>query len=239
MYFVRTPYIIKKLFSEIIWELPNNENKIYLTFDDGPHPEITPWILEQLSKHDAKATFFCSGKNAEQYPEIVAQILKDGHTTGNHGYSHLNGWKTKDDDYLEDFKKANDLLVKNTNDSESEKILKQVQDDSMQQVQGDILRNTLNDKMLFRPAYGKIKNSQIFKLKSQVKIVNWSLMPGDFDSSISLEKCFENFTKNIKTGDIIVLHDNEKSWKHLEYCLPKWLAFIDNKGLKSEAISLQ
>jgi peptidoglycan/xylan/chitin deacetylase (PgdA/CDA1 family) len=247
MYFVRIPYIIKKLFSEIIWELPNNENKIFLTFDDGPHPEITPWILEKLRKHDAKATFFCSGKNVEQYPGIIAQILKDGHTIGNHGYAHLNGWKTKDDVYLEDFKKANDLLVKNTNNSKSEKILKQVQDDIMQQVQDESMQKTQddnmqkiqNDKLLFRPAYGKIKKSQLFKLKSQVKIVKWSLMPGDFDSSFSSEKCLENLTRNIKTGDIIVLHDNEKSWKHLEYCLPKWLAFIDNKGLKSETISLQ
>ena len=74
MYFVRTPYIIKKLFPQHIWDLPNRENKIYLTFDDGPHPEITPWILEELKKYDAKATFFCLGAHAETYPEIVNHI---------------------------------------------------------------------------------------------------------------------------------------------------------------------
>jgi peptidoglycan/xylan/chitin deacetylase (PgdA/CDA1 family) len=76
MYFVRTPYIIKKLFSQFVWDLPNAENMIYLTFDDGPHPEITPWILEQLKKCDAKATFFCLGKNAEKYPEIINQYTE-------------------------------------------------------------------------------------------------------------------------------------------------------------------
>lgn len=207
MYFKRTPNIIKRLFPSIIWDFPNVENKIYLTFDDGPHPEITPWILEQLKKHNAKATFFCLGKNVEKYPEIIKQILEDGHTIGNHGYAHLNGWNTNDVEYLEDAEKCNKLLVKNTNNG------------------------------LFRPAYGKIKISQISNLKSKYNIVNWSLMPGDFDQNITSEKCFENLCK-AKVGDIIILHDNEKSWKHLEYCLPKFLDFIYNKGLKSDCITL-
>jgi len=233
MYFVRTPYIIKKLFPEIIWDLPNAENKIYLTFDDGPHPEITPWILEQLKQYDAKATFFCLGKNAEKYSEIVKQILQDGHTIGNHGYAHLNGWKTENDMYVKDFEKG-------------EKILKQVQDDYIQdQEKQKISRYTRNDGELFRPAYGKIKKSQISFLKShflnhnsEILILNWSLMPGDFDQHITSEKCYSNLANNIKSGDIVVLHDNEKSWNHLEYNLPKWLEFIYNKGLKSDYISL-
>lgn len=235
MYFVRTPYIIKKIFPEIIWDLPNAENKIYLTFDDGPHPEITPWILEHLKRYDAKATFFCLGKNAEKYPEIVKQILQDGHTIGNHGYAHLNGWKTENDMYVKDFEKG-------------KKILKQVQDDYVQvQDSKKISRFTLNDdnksqneQLLFRPAYGKIKKSQISFLKSEISnlnseilILNWSLMPGDFDTDISSEKCYSNLTNNIKVGDIVVLHDNEKSWKHLEYCLPKWLENLKKYNLVS------
>ncbi len=226
MYFVRTPYIIEKIFSEIIWDLPNAENKIYLTFDDGPHPEITPWILEQLKKYDAKATFFCLGKNAEKYPEIVKQILQDGHAIGNHGYAHLNGWKTENDMYVKDFERG-------------EKILKQVKDDYVQvQDSKKISRFTRNDGEVFRPAYGKIKLLQIKIINRQSSIVNWSLMPGDFDTDISSKKCYSNLTNNIKVGDIVVLHDNEKSWKHLEYSLPKWLEFIYNKGLKSDYISL-
>lgn len=215
MYFVRTPYIIKKLFPQIIWDLPNAENKIFLTFDDGPHPEITPWILEQLKRYDAKATFFCLGKNAEKYPEIVKQIVQDGHVIGNHGYAHLNGWKTDVEEYVKDVMK-------------SELILKQVQHDYIQvQERQKISRYTRNDSELFRPAYGKIKLSQIKIINRQSLIVNWSLMPGDFDQNITSERCYTNLTKNIRTGDIVVLHDNEKSWKHLQYCLPKWLDYLN------------
>ena len=220
MYFIRTPYIIKKLFSAIIWDLPNKENKVYLTFDDGPHPEITPWVLEQLKQYNAKATFFCLGQNAEKYPEIVKQIFENGHVIGNHSYSHLNGWKTKDEVYLEDVMKGNrhfddrrNLLNSDSADYD------------------EISRDARNDGMLFRPPYGKIKRSQLLIVNRQSSIVNWSLMPGDFDQTISSEKCYSNLTKNLKSGDIICLHDNEKSWKHLEYCLPKFLQFCKEKNL--------
>lgn len=214
MYFVRTPYIIKKLFPLHIWDLPNQENNIYLTFDDGPHPEITPWILEQLKEYHAKATFFCLGAHADKYPEIVSQIVADGHAIGNHGYAHLDGWKTNDDDYLQDFMRG-------------QKILKQI---------------TSFDVNIFRPAYGKIKKSQILKLKSTIasqkaSIINWSLMAGDFDQQISSEQCFSNLQR-IKSGDIVVMHDNDKARKHLEYCLPKFLEFCKEKKFSLNKLNL-
>ena len=73
---------------------------LYLTFDDGPHPEATPFVLDELKKYNAKATFFCIGKNVVAYPDIYKRILDEGHTVGNHTQNHLNGWKTKDDIYL-------------------------------------------------------------------------------------------------------------------------------------------
>ncbi|MCC6583887.1 MAG: polysaccharide deacetylase family protein [Chitinophagales bacterium] len=211
MYFVRIPNIIKKLFPRLIWDLPNEELKVYLTFDDGPHPEITPWILKQLKKTDAKATFFCLGEHVEKYPEIVRQILSEGHRIGNHGYKHLNGWKTNDDDYLQDYLKGQEML-----------------------------RFSQNDTLLFRPAYGKIKKSQIPNLKSQIpnaQIINWSLMPGDFDAMISSEKVYSNLQR-VQAGDIVVLHDNEKAWKHLQYCLPKFLEFCKEKNFSLNKLNL-
>jgi len=211
MYFVRIPNIIKKLFPRLIWDLPNEEHKVYLTFDDGPHPEITPWILKQLKKSDAKATFFCLGENVEKYPEILQQILSEGHRIGNHGYKHLNGWKTNDDDYLQDYLKGQEML-----------------------------RFTQNDTLLFRPAYGKIKKSQIPNLKSKIpnaQIINWSLMPGDFDTAITSEKVYSNL-KRVQSGDIVVLHDNEKAWKHVQYCLPKFLEFCKMKNYSLNTIDL-
>lgn len=92
-----------------VWRMESERN-IYLTFDDGPTPEITEWILDELDKYDAKATFFCLGKNAEQYPELFAKIVKAGHRIGNHSYSHIKGWGTPTEQYIEDVDFANQWL---------------------------------------------------------------------------------------------------------------------------------
>ncbi len=94
MFIVRPPKIVRKIFHNLIWKIPNTNNTIYLTFDDGPNPETTPFILDILDQYQAKATFFCVGDNVRKYPEMYKEILKRGHITGNHTYNHLNGWKT-------------------------------------------------------------------------------------------------------------------------------------------------
>ncbi|WP_143304554.1 polysaccharide deacetylase family protein [Chitinophaga vietnamensis] len=104
-YLTKTPGILKMLYSSCIWSL-SSSNAVYLTFDDGPHPEATPFVLAQLKKYDAKATFFCIGKNVVEHPEIYQQILEEGHAVGNHTHNHLNGWKTPTDKYLENVQQA-------------------------------------------------------------------------------------------------------------------------------------
>ena len=94
MYLVKTPTIIQNLFPNFIWKMPANEKVIYLTFDDGPIPEVTPWVLEQLAEYEAKATFFCVGDNIAKHPKEFSQVIHAGHTVGNHTYHHLNGWTT-------------------------------------------------------------------------------------------------------------------------------------------------
>lgn len=86
---------------------------MYLTFDDGPHPEITPWVLDALKEYDAKATFFCIGKNVQQYPEVFAHLLNEGHRVGNHTFHHLNGWKTDTAQYIEDVQQASRWIHSN------------------------------------------------------------------------------------------------------------------------------
>jgi peptidoglycan-N-acetylglucosamine deacetylase len=88
------------------WTIPNKENAIFLTFDDGPHPEITPKVLAILKKYKVKATFFCIGKNVEKYPEIYQQIINEGHSVGNHTYSHHSGWRSNNKGYYADIEKA-------------------------------------------------------------------------------------------------------------------------------------
>jgi peptidoglycan-N-acetylglucosamine deacetylase len=105
-YLVKTPRLLKVTFSSCIWHIKQHANSVYLTFDDGPHPIITPIVLAQLKKYNAKATFFCIGKNVEAYPEIYAQILADGHAVGNHTQNHYNGWKVSKEDYLQNIIEA-------------------------------------------------------------------------------------------------------------------------------------
>ena len=110
MFLPKSPKIIKALYSQLVWEIPNQENKIYLTFDDGPTSGITDWTLDILKQFNVKATFFCLGQNVEKHPELYQRILDEGHAVGNHSYSHLSGWKTDDEVYFNDIEKSNQLI---------------------------------------------------------------------------------------------------------------------------------
>ena len=100
MYLVKTPQLIQNLFPNFTWRIPTTEKVLYLTFDDGPIPEVTPWVLEQLEAFNAKATFFCVGENIKKHPEVFKQVVDQGHAVGNHSYNHLNGWATDNIPYF-------------------------------------------------------------------------------------------------------------------------------------------
>lgn len=106
----QTPAFVHRLFPELLWNVPVTQDVIYLTFDDGPHPDITPKVLNILSQFDAKACFFCVGNNVHKYPGIFHQVLDAGHLVGNHSYHHINGWRTPDEFYFEDVEKCNKLV---------------------------------------------------------------------------------------------------------------------------------
>jgi peptidoglycan-N-acetylglucosamine deacetylase len=110
MIFSRPPYLLRLFYRQFIWRFSNSEKAIYLTFDDGPHPEITPWVLQQLKQYNAKATFFMVGKNAADHPEIVSEIIANGHSIGNHTFNHLNGWETSRKDYISDVDKCHEIF---------------------------------------------------------------------------------------------------------------------------------
>lgn len=105
-YLTGSPWWLRALYGQCTWSIKTNEKKIYLTFDDGPHPSITPFVLDELKKYNAKASFFCIGKNVVAYPEVYKRIIEEGHTVGNHSHNHLNGWKTEDAAYLDDISTA-------------------------------------------------------------------------------------------------------------------------------------
>jgi len=212
-YWIKTNFFIKKVFSNYIWDLPNTEKKIYLTFDDGPTPEITEWVLDELKKHQAKATFFCIGNNIEKYPSIFSKIINEGHTIGNHTFNHLNGWKNSTKDYIDNAKLCRDTILS---------------------LQPEICN--LKSK-IFRPPYGKIKTAQSKKLRRLgYKIIMWDILSADFDQTITPEKCLENVLLNVKTGSIIVFHDSVKAFPNLSYVLPKSLEILKKRGFVFDVI---
>lgn len=104
------PKLFTKFFPGFTWSMPDTENAVYLTFDDGPTEGVTPWVLDTLRNYNAKATFFCLGKKVEMHPDIFQRIIDEGHAIGNHSYSHLKGWETPTGQYVQDVDLANDLL---------------------------------------------------------------------------------------------------------------------------------
>lgn len=110
---VRPPFFLRWIYPNAIWNLPSERKVVYLTFDDGPTPVVTKKIVELLEEYDAKATFFCIGKNIEQHPELFKLVKSKGHHIGSHTYSHLNGWKSNNTDYLTDYQKGRELVGSN------------------------------------------------------------------------------------------------------------------------------
>jgi peptidoglycan/xylan/chitin deacetylase (PgdA/CDA1 family) len=107
---VKTPWFVKLLYSSLLWNKARDGNRIFVTFDDGPIPIVTPFVLNILQKHNAKATFFCIGDNVRKHPDIFEQIKNEGHSIGNHTFNHLRGWVTADDIYIDNFRKADELI---------------------------------------------------------------------------------------------------------------------------------
>jgi len=210
----KTPLVVKKIFSDYVWDISTHKKELYLTFDDGPTPEITNWVLNNLKQFNAKATFFCIGDNVKKYPELFSHIIKDGHVIGNHTHNHIKGWKTKTNIYIE-------------NATEAEKII----NEQIQQHQSNL--------NLFRPPYGQIKPKQGKKLiEMGYKIVMWDVLSFDWDKTISNQECYNNVISKSKNGSIIVFHDSVKASNNMKFTLPKVLEYYKEKGFSFKAISL-
>ena len=209
MRLVKAPRILQWFYPIRIWAFSISEKKVYLTFDDGPHPEITPWVLDLLKTHNAKATFFCIGDNVAKHPEVFRRIIEEGHTVGNHTYHHLNGWKTATETYLNDVRKTQESFKNHGVTGGSSKI----------------------KNALFRPPYGKMTGQQAKLLQKQgYDIVMWHLISYDFDHSLSEEKCLNNVLNNFRNGSIVIFHDSLKAEKNLRYALPRVLEHMRAEG---------
>lgn len=204
MFVHKTNFIMRALYPKFIWRKPSDEKKIYLTFDDGPIPEVTEFVLETLTKFNAKATFFCIGDNIRKHPQIFKKIIAEGHSFGNHTFNHLNGWKTEDTTYLQNIEKCDSILTENSNFS--------------------------TEKKLFRPPYGRIKRSQAEVVIPNYEIIMWDVLTGDFSQNLSKETILKKTITHTETGSIILFHDSIKANKNMSFVLPRFLEHFSEKG---------
>lgn len=202
--FTKTSPVLSALYPDCLWKVKEESKVIYLTFDDGPIPEITPWVLDCLKEHQAKATFFCIGKNVAAHPDIFKRILEGGHAVGNHTFDHLNGWKTKNEDYY----------------------------NNIAQCDATLANYGLPSGALFRPPYGKLTPAQYIHLKKQYKIIMWDVLSFDFDLTVSEEKVLDNVLQHTVSGSIIVMHDSIKAMGKVRYVLPKVLSHFSHLGFQ-------
>lgn len=205
--FTKVPNFIQRFFPNIIWKKKTDEKKIWLTFDDGPEEEVTEFILETLKKFNIKASFFLIGKKIQEFPELTKEIIKEGHIVGNHSFSHLNGFKSKKEEYIYDIELGQKLI--------NEKLVEM---------------GITNKIKIFRPPFGRILPQQIKRLKENYKIVMWDIFSWDFKKNISPEKIYNNVIDNVVEGSILVFHNNNKSLENLKLTLEDTLVKLKERG---------
>ncbi len=196
------PQLLQFFTPSLVWRVKPAAKTVYLTFDDGPHPKITNWVLNQLNNYNAKATFFCVGENVVKFPDAFDEIIKSGNAVGNHTFNHLNGWKTENEIYFNNISKCKNIVHSD----------------------------------LFRPPYGRIKFSQIKKLKQQFKIIMWDLLTRDYDKNLDINFTIKKLKRNIKNGSIIVFHDSEKAEKNMKIMLPEMMQYLQKNGFEMKTL---
>ena len=219
MYFNNLTNLLSIFYPKLTWARRSAEKLIYLTFDDGPIPEVTEYVLDELDKYSAKATFFCVGDNILKNTPVFQNIIHRGHKIGNHTFNHLNGWKNETGHYLENVSKCN-YIIMNSLDAETKQTY---------------LSNR-SGKKLFRPPYGKIKQAQIKALTEDYEIIMWDVLSGDFDKNLAPEKCLYKAIKFTKNGSIVIFHDSLKALPNLQYALPRFLKHFKEAGYRFESL---
>lgn len=192
------PRLVQRFFPRRIWNGNPANNRIYLTFDDGPVPGVTDFVLDELAKRGQVATFFVVGDNVRKFPELARRILESGHQIGNHTFNHLNGWKTNRQSYLENIERCQDTL-----------------------------RDQLAfEATLFRPPYGLMTQLQAKLVGETHQIAMWSLLSGDYDEQLGPEEILRKIKIHSNPGKIVVFHDQQKTADVLPVFLPNYLDYI-------------
>ena len=206
------PRLAAPFFRDITWRGPSHSADgspcLYLTFDDGPHPESTPLLINFLSEAEAPATFFFLGSQAERLPELVRAVAQAGHRIGNHGWTHRSAWQVPKEETLRDFERA-EVLLENLTEQPVQNV---------------------------RPPYGRFTPALCrWCREGGRRLVLWDLMPGDFLTSLpSREKLIDRIAgrivKRVKPGSIVVLHEGARSHKVALPALERALPLLRAKG---------
>lgn len=209
---------LRWLYPKALWRMDENEHSVYLTFDDGPIPESTPYILKTLREFDIKATFFVVGDNVHKYPDLYRQILEDGHQVGNHTYNHIGSarhtisfFERNVDKCFKVMDEYNPFLQKTCGDS-----------DRKGQIRGQ--------NLLFRPPHGWMLPTQYLRYKNKLRIVMWDLVTRDYSRLLSPYDVVRNVKNYTRNGSIITFHDSLKSIDKLYFALPASLRWLKSQG---------
>lgn len=204
----RTPFFLPLLYPSLTWRIRSDEKDIYLTFDDGPVPGPTEFVLKQLGRFSIPATFFCIGDNIQKHPQIFQRIVEDGHSIGNHTVNHANGWRWKTEDYLRNVREFDAITEK---------------------------AGLTQHVKLFRPPYGCVTNNQIKRLRDY-RIVMWDVLTQDYDRRLSPEVCLGRTIKACRPGSIVVFHDSYKAERNMEYVLPRLVEHLVTEGFRFKGL---
>ncbi len=213
----RAPFILSWIYPELIWHINAPSKEIYLTFDDGPVPGPTEFVLSTLAQFDAQATFFCIGDNVRKHPALFRKIVESGHMIGNHTFNHLSGWKTSSEKYLSNIRQCQ-------------------QEFQLDLPSGGLEPPLVSYPRLFRPPYGRIKRRQIRQIKDY-KIVMWDVLTHDYAQSLHHEDCLVGSIKATRSGSIVVFHDSLKAEKNLTYVLPRFMEHFSKQGFAFKSLS--
>jgi peptidoglycan/xylan/chitin deacetylase (PgdA/CDA1 family) len=185
---------------------------LFLTFDDGPVPGPTEFVLDTLKRHALKATFFSIGDNIRKHPDIYQRMQAEHHTLGNHTFNHLSGWKTGTQEYVDNVEQC------------------------MQEMQSQWRETgqSASSSPLFRPPYGRITRKQIENLDA-FEIIMWDVLSMDY-SHMNEDRCLKNTIRATRNGSIIVFHDSYKAEKNLLYVLPRYVDHFLSQGYTFKAI---
>ena len=223
----RPPRLLHRLLPGAEWAGPGADAAgrplVYLTFDDGPIPEQTPWVLAQLAQHQAAATFFCVGENLLRHPDIARAALTAGHRLANHTQQHRSAWAQPAAAYLAAVTACQQVL---------DGLLAEHQNE-----QGTTAGVPApGPKPLFRPPYGRLTRPLLDALLPGYRVVLWSLLTRDYDPALNPADCLRYALAAVQPGDIIVLHDSQKAGPRLRFVLPRLLEALAQRGYQFAAL---